>query len=314
MLRIMLPCRACNEDDLKARIGILRSCVGEKYSIGLELVGPWNDFFDNDIIKKTKNNLVKFQEHNDIFLSLHAPLNKKDLGKNLFNPGEKQANNLRHIIKVAKEVGAFLVNVHGSSILSYQEMLREKRGIEALVSAQIDRVAKILGEVSFSGTLCVENITGYWGMNKLDVKNLSDFEEANYEIAFVNTEDFLLLHEKQERAFATIDICHLSAVYDSSELLNQLRKVGPILRHVHLSDSRSTWHQFLPRFEEGLIPGDGKIGERVFREDILPYLVELSKERDINIMLEVLDKDFIASEESIKALKRLMVWLVEIDK
>jgi sugar phosphate isomerase/epimerase len=308
MLRIMLPCSPFDINELSARAKILEEYVGKKYPIGLELVGGWEDFFNEKAIKVAKNNLEKIDK--SIYLSLHAPLNKKDLKRSFFNFGNKNsAKDFLYIVKLAEDLGVSLINFHAPAIFSYKQVFKKNIDLNFLAEKQIEKVAKDLDKINFKGILCAENVTDYYGAEDLEIKNLFDFKNINFSAGFVDLKDFLKLHEKQDKAFVTIDICHLSTICDSSEVIGKMREVAPLIRHIHFNDGLTVWRPLLSEFREGLVPGDGEIGKRVFKEDIVPFLVGLSKEQDINIMIEVLREDYITSENSKESLKRLLDWL-----
>lgn len=308
MLRIMLPCSPFDANELNARAKILKEYIGEKYPIGLELVGGWEEFFNEKAIEVAEKNLEKIDK--SIYLSLHAPLNVNNSKKNFFNQGYKNSiKDFSQIVKLAKNWGVSLINFHAPAIFSFKQIFKKNIDLGFLAKKQIEKVAEDLNKINFKGTLCAENVTDYYGSEDLEIKNLSDFKKINFNAGFIDLKDFLELHGKQNKVFLTIDICHLSTICDSSEIIGKMREVAPLIRHIHFNDGMTVWRPLLPRFKESLVPGEGEIGKRVFKEDIIPFLVELSKKQDINIMVEVLGEDYITSENSKESLKRLLDWL-----
>jgi len=308
----MLPCSPFDAKELEARTKIIKKYAGGKYAFGLELVGSWKEFFDPSSVKKAKENLAQVLKKTGqkMYFSLHAPINKKNPEKNLFGP--KNKNNLfelEHICKVSEDLGALLINFHASAIYSYTNLLKSGSDIVALIEEQIKKTALDLGKIDFEGVFTVENITGYCDIESLEVRNLADFKKMNFEVGFVDLKDFEKLNKLQPKAFAAVDICHLSATCDSSETAGKMKEIAHLIRHIHFNDSLTVWRPLMPELEGGLVPGEGELGERAFKEDIVPFIKQISKKQDVNVVIEVLHEDFIKSENSKKTLKKLLAWL-----
>jgi len=114
---------------------------------------------------------------------------------------------------------------------------------------------------------------------------------------FNNLEDFKNL---PGGVFATVDLCHLATL--SNDLVKEMEKIAPIIKEIHFNDGKTG----SDGFEGGLVPGEGDISIRVFKEEITPFLKKLS---DVNIVIEVLREDFISSDNSKKTLEKLAKWL-----
>ena len=315
MLRLITPCRPCKKEQLEASLDLLGVYVGDRYSVGIEIVGPWNDYFDPKIIEQTKKNLQGLPK--SVFLSLHAPFDIKKGSKRNFFSSEQGFQNFLKVVKLADEIGANLVNFHSSLLLSYKDLKKmQKAGdenVKIYKTRSIMKVKRALEDVQFiagngaSRKLCLENV--YYVLSGDSILNP---EKMIYETTFVEPEDFLRVINPAANIFATIDVCHLSMVYDSSQLLAKIKKLGKGLGHIHLSDSGGIWQPFVSPAKEGAVLGEGRIGEKVFKE-LLCYFLEYSKKQDLGLVLEINDKEFVRRENLRESFKRLINWLKESD-
>ncbi|MCK4454161.1 sugar phosphate isomerase/epimerase [Candidatus Parcubacteria bacterium] len=311
-LRLMSPCRVSDERQLKAKIGVFRELVGDEYPIGLEIRIEMDDIYNPLVLEKTKANLEKLQE--PIFLSLHGPFELKESSKRNFFSSKQGFKNLAKTVEFAEEIEADLINIHAHLFVSYDELRKMEQSdkLESFNKASIQRVKRDLQKLRQTTSpeikICVENMPYC-----LTADTVLDPQEIIYELCFVDPEDFLQIVEPENNIFATIDVCHLAQVYDSSQLLSRIKKLGRGLGHIHLSDLGNIWQPFISLAEEGVIPGDGRIGESVYKK-ILAYLLEFSEKQDLGIVLEIDDKDFIKLEESKKSFERVMGWLKELKR
>lgn len=187
--------------------------------------------------------------------------------------------------------------------------MRQNKVLENFKKASIQKVKRDfqrLREITPSPRICVENVP-----HCLAVDRVVDPEEAIYELCFVEPEDFLEIANPNKNIFATIDVCHLAQVYDSSQLLNQIQKLGRGLGHIHLSDLGGIWQPFINLVKENVIPGNGRIGEKAFKE-LLCYFLEYSEKQDLGIVLEINDKDSIRFEESKESFGKITDWLKDL--
>ncbi len=134
-----------------------------------------------------------------------------------------------------------------------------------------------------------------------------------YENCFVRMNDFLSVVDPKKNIFATVYTSHLAGSLDSSQLLEEIKSLGFCLGHVHFNDIGTRYQPFFTPFEDGLIPGDGGIGEKVFKE-LLQYFVEYSKVQDLSINIEVRSKDYHNPIELEEGVRRIGQWLDEINQ
>lgn len=312
MLRLMLPCRGSDKRELERRVQLLEECVGDEYPVGLEIwIHGMDEFYNPLILRKIKANLKEITGR--MFLSIHGPIEIEKGSKRNFFQSEKDLKNLLKLIQLADEIGASLINIHVHSFLSYDELKERarKKDLESFKRTSIQRIKRDiqrLREVTSSQKICLENVA-----YSSTAGSVLDPQETIYELCFVEPKNILEIIDPEKNVFATIDICHLAQVYDSSQLLNQIQKLGRGLGHIHLSDLGNVWRPYISLAEEGVIPGNGRIGEKVFKE-LLGYLLGYTKTQDLGIVLEIKDESFIKPEESRESLKRVVRWLKELKR
>lgn len=310
MLRIMLPCWPF-EDQLHAKTQLLRDLVGDRFPIGLEIGMSMDLMLQPLFLEQAKRRIKAMDFEEDFFLGFHGPQALAvgtDLQQNFF-VSEQGILNFGLAIDFARSIKAQLVNVHAQQPLDYatiskmsaEEVVRAKK--QMLHNAEF--VLRRLKQRKRSApAICIENIP-----HNLRTDWQRSPEDALFELTFVDLADFKEIVDPAKGIFATIDICHLAQVYDSSELLDQIWKIpSDAIRHIHFSDVGGSWHPFISLASEGVIPGQGRIGGRVMRE-LLGYFVHLSRKQDINLMIEVNDENLVEIAESRESLKIVLGWL-----
>lgn len=302
-LKIMFPCFAISRDQIDRKISILRE--NSSYGIGIEINGNWEHFFDPGSIQKIKTNAEEIPE--DIYLSMHAPFNRSLLSENFFS-SRKGFSNLLEVLNLAEEMRVNLVNLHSSTFLTHAD-IKKIKNLERYKNSQVEKVGQILREAAkdYSNLqICVENMPWAW-----DYDITTDPEKMKWEPCFVEMEDFQKITRNNIRA--TLDVCHLAGGYDSSQLLEQARKIDPaMLREVHFGDCSGIWQPFREKVKENLIPGTGKIGERALK-DLLLHFLEISKKQDLNIVLEINEENYRQPINSQKAIEIVNLWIEELN-
>jgi len=309
MLKLMLPCLASDRKQLEAKIDLLKEYVGSKYPTGVEIGLRMGDLDDPTVFSTIRDNLSILPS--DMVVTIHGAINYKKGFKDNFFQSQKGFENLLKTLRFAREINIELVNIHASAFVSCKRLRILKRDGDindyrrkALAKVKLDlhKLRELLG---LSPIICIENVP-----SALTVDRIVDPEQAIYELIFVDLLDFLKVINPEKNIFATVDIDHLAQVYDSSQLLSKIQSLGRGLGHVHLSDLRN-WQPFISTIEEGLIPGEGRIGERVFKE-LLEYFVTFAEKQDLGIVLEIEEEDFTKPKNSRVGLKRVVQWLAEL--
>ncbi|MFH1049238.1 MAG: sugar phosphate isomerase/epimerase [Patescibacteria group bacterium] len=310
MLKILLSCDASNRNHLDLKYKLLKECVQGEYPIGIEIFEYWNRAFDPQLIKSIKNNLADLLE--DIDLSFHAPFtNRIGNWKQNYFSSKEGFNNLIKAFDAAESLGANTVNLHTSFLHSYDELKKINEGnLEEYRQGLINNVADTLDIIrdSYSQKICIESMPYDWAQ-----ETARDPAEMIYDICFVEIKDFLKVVNPRKNIFATIDTAHSASFYDSSEMLQEIKRLEGGLGHAHLSDLGGIWKPFISLSREGLIPGNGRIGERVFRE-LLGYFFRFSEKQDLGIVIETRDASYLELRETRESLNRIMKWLDEAKK
>ncbi|MDP2909766.1 MAG: hypothetical protein Q8N69_01700 [bacterium] len=310
MLTIELPFRPLKEEQISARMRILQENVLD-YPVGLCVIGPWDDFFIAENRETIRRRLAKI-DRSRFRIDLHAPLNKEDRNANFFS-SQRGFGNWREILDFAEGIGVGVVNAHAALALTFDEInYLGEDGLEEMRQRHIQLVAIGLNDSQeWETQICIENTPDIECARFLDALNgkmETDPREVMYRVAFVEAEDFLDLRQLAPSALATIDVAHLAAMCDSSEIVSKMALVKDMMPHIHLSDASGKWRSHRSPFQTGLIPGKGRIGGRVFRE-IINFISRLAANRDISVVVEVCDDgDFVASKTSVEALQVLMNW------
>lgn len=304
----MTSCWPKDKTQLEVKIRLLKECVGNEHPVGLEIGLGMDDLNNPSMLKKIKANLEELPD--SVYLSLHGPYDFKKGSKRNFFQSEEGFANLLKTTQLADEIKAELINIHANRFISYMELKKKQSDLISFKEASIQGIKRdlqrLIKEAKPSQKICIENMPYFIGVDRV-----IDPEEAFYELCFVDPEDFLEIANPKKNIFATIDICHLAQVYDSSQLLSQIQKLGRGLGHIHLSDLGNIWQPFINLTEEGVIPGNGRIGEKVFKE-LLRYFLEFSEKQDLSIVLEINDKDLTKLEESKESFGKITDWLKDL--
>jgi len=310
-MRLMTPCSLNDKRQIKSKIALLKKYVRTEYPFGLEARVSMNDFSNPSVFESGISELKKLPK--SVFLSLHGPIELKKGSKKNFFASEQGFQNLVKTVELANAIGAELINIHAHLFLSFDEakttnrndLVKIKKASMAKVKKDLERLIR---EVHPPQKICIENVPYC-----LTADTVLDPREMLYEFCFVDPYDFREIVAPEKNIFATIDVCHLAQVYDSSQLLEKTKKLGRGLGHIHLSDTVNIWQPFISLVEEGVIPGKGRIGERVFKE-LLGYFLKYSEKHDLSILIEVHDKDFTKLAESKESFKIVMRWLEELKR
>lgn len=314
MLKILAPCRPSDSVQLEKKIAILKEYIGNKYSVGLEIVGPANDFLNPKILETTIRNLSLFRSEN-LFFSIHFPFWSHKRASSPFNlacPKPIFYKAVEATAMLANEINAGVINIHPSTPISFwqRSAIKSNAELEERRKLILEKVRVNLVEIQamFGRKVCLENMPPVYHSGY----------EANprkvfYDICFFRSSDFLLVVEPAKNIFATVDTSHLAGALDSSQLLGEIKSLGSALGHVHFNDIGHRYQPFLAPFEDGLIPGEGGIGERVFKE-LLRYFVDYSIVHDLSVNIEVGSKDYHNPIELEESVKRIGQWLDEIKR
>jgi len=303
-------------EELKSKIRLLQEFFGDKYPIGIESFGYWNDYFDPFLFSIAKKNVEELMPKS-MALSIHAPFSVKPHSIHDFFAFPQGFSSLKKLLDFSDELGADLINFHVSPLVTYGELkdLSEYKRVQdhkektiRSVRSRLER-AQALPCRKVLKKICVENVLYTFSHDRE-----LDPEKMVYTIIdFSDPRDLMQVINPARNIYATIDVCHLACVCDSSQLLKKIKLLGNGLGHVHFSDAGQVWKPFMSLGAEGLIPGQGRIGEKVGKE-LLAYFLEISREQDLSIVFEIKDNDYLKLEESREGFKVIRKWLDELDK
>jgi sugar phosphate isomerase/epimerase len=293
---ILTPCRATETKDVEVRLKLLAETV-KGFRTGLEVVGPMSDFTYNS--KAIVKNLTEARRNGVSLFIIHSPIIRDDYGKNLTNLSRPESLEiLSKVFELAEAVGAITVNSHSEVFFTTEEMKAltdiERNFLKKEISENLRKLEK--GTIKFT----IENIP--WPL-------MGDvfFCEKNmvWDPLFVDPIELYQFCE-ENNLFMTFDTCHWATLRIPIPLLKAFRGVEKRAIHLHLSDVYGRWLPGTATFKEGLIPGEGNLGEENFRQ-LLQYLKDCSQ--PFTLTVEVNDRDFQNPEESRESLRRVLNWL-----
>lgn len=313
MLKLFLPCSVSREKQIISKVKILEQYEKRGFRVGIEVFSA-DDLFDPAVVKKCEANLEKWLPPT-FDLSLHAPFFFKDqkVWKNNYFSSKQGLEKLIYIFSLADRLGAKFITIHASMFYSYSE-LRMLSGNE-MIRRKKEHIARIKHDLILARIhyphikICIENMPFPWGEDRW-----LNPEENIYDPCFVDLADFQEIVDPAQNIFIALDTSHLAANLDSSQMLKEIKKIGPMIGHVQFSDLSGHWKPFFSLADEGVIPGDGRIGERVCRELLTYFLKIAEKQHDLGIELEVSNQDYEDPEECEVALKRIVSWIEDIRK
>ena len=298
---IYTPCLASKLSAVETRIELLKM-VGEQFPVGFEVVGPITDFTDPTQCDAIKVNLAKARESGVSKILIHAPVNVRENPKsdrtNLSSPESLAL--MRTVLDLASQVDANTITAHAEIFHSAAQM-------NNLTDAKRERLKELVAENLEK--LDLENQPANLAIENMPYPLTGDLFSCQADMVFdpLFTDPFELYEFTQQgSAKITLDTCHWATLNSPISLLNMFKRIENRVVNIHLNDALGLWIDGTSRFKEGLIPGDGNLGEEQFRR-FLSYLKTC--ERQFTLTLEVSDQDFKKIEESKETLKRVLAWL-----
>lgn len=332
MIHILTPTLPKFQDDVETRRKLLEVYVPEKLGKGLELIMPLGMVNSMENFKgfkdKSVENLKPYLDNHTIVV--HMPLQRDDFTDKCTDLSEKEGLvSLKKAVELAEATKSKKVVAHPEVfIYGDDESYKEEGYREEKMKAIKENLAKVVSGTDIE--VMVENMSlPLMG----DIKEFSDASTMPYN-AIANT-----LEDCMDFDAVTIDTCHynitrrkinsllrkygkklsseiceeegIKGVYpgtfgEQPDLSGAFEQLSSKVKHIHFSDSKGIWAPNRTIFYEGVVPGDGEIGEEVIRKT-LEYIQ--SSYDSMTITVEVNDKDFKNPVESIESLKRIVDWL-----
>ncbi len=315
MLRIMLSTRGHIQAQVDARLRLLDLCRLAGFPVGLELFTLIGDLGSPTIIKKSVQ--IIHQLPTDVFISLHPPVDWiPDSPRNFFCSPDPETGYayLCRSLDWADGLGAGLVNIHAHHLLTFDQIaaLYAESRFGTFRESHYRRVseslARLHSERMVNQRIAIEN-TPFC----LVPPGCLDPRAIGFDLCFVSLADLAQVTDPARNIVATVDTCHLAQVYDSSQLLTEIDQIRHLVGHIHFSDVQRIWLPFTSSVTEGVCPGDGRIGAAVSRQ-LLGYFLLLSSDRDLSLVIETHDEDYINPLNTEKSVKRVLKWLQELQK
>jgi len=318
MATIMVPVMAAFERDLLTNLKLLEEIVKPAgHEIGLGVIGKPSHFLEQEQRAKMIGNLNKYAKGlkiashqwsgNVIYDPSPGNLAFSDLrterGRKVINCGVDFAVEAINtgIVPENQEV---YVHTHGGDIYFGKRMpeneLQYDRALirQNLVDASNRNPRVIIG---------LENLPHF---PNSDDPELINFPEKIGRSVFECLGDYKEAVEgtKLKLTFDTAHYGYEFPIGDKIDLVSAIDIFGEHLRHVHISDAKGYWAPYVSIAGDGLVPGQGKIGEeefiRFFRH--LRNNYDLSK---VSIEAEVQDADYQNPKNRRETLKRIVKWL-----
>ncbi|OGC47104.1 MAG: hypothetical protein A3A94_03610 [Candidatus Portnoybacteria bacterium RIFCSPLOWO2_01_FULL_43_11] len=291
---ICTPCRAVKREDVRVRLNLLQEIKG-KYPIGFEIVGPIDDFFyERELII---SNIKEIKRELD-FLIIHSPVERENYFSGNTNLStEKGMETLKSVYGLARMIGAEQVIVH-AEVLSFTPLISERQKKKENLKENLKRLV-----IRPAVKLSLENMP-YPLMGDV----MYSYEDMVWDPFFA---DPFELYEfvSEIGIFMTFDTCHWGTLGFPVSLKTIVNKFKEKISHFHISDCWGHWIPGTSVFKEGLVPGDGFLGEEQFRELFSFFKNDSWNTMNYTINLEVNDSDFKNPKESRESIRRILSWL-----
>lgn len=297
MLKIILPTTAAYKDDFERMLGLLERTVDKEYEIGLEIKGKPEHFQEERYLDQIKENIISVAK--GVYLVIHGfsgiEVYESGIGDMRSDEGRKY---LEVLLRLGEDTGADYVHVHGGAGYRGAELSsQEKR--EGLDNIR-ENILSCKNDLDIKYPLGIENLPN---------PSMGDYPFGSEDIwrdCVDSIDDCLYIVEGTELK-VTFDTCHYAAnKIGKIDLVEPAEKLREHLYHVHINDVYGYWVPSKSVWREGVIPGDGNIGEESFR-GFLTYI--RGNHPDISICLEVYNADYKNPVESEESIKRVLDWL-----
>jgi len=298
MVTILMPTMAAFRGDIETAIGVLENNAGE-HQIGLEIIGLKNHFTDPKNVDKIITNINEVAGGG--YVSVHgiigAGIYEERFGDMRLE--KKGGRLLDTYMKVAKKTGAQYVHVHGAA--GYKGVQNRPEDI----SEQHKKIRETLLSHLGTGEIPL-------GIENLPSPSAGDYKGPPGEVwcdCVETVEDCMKVVRGTSLEIA-FDTCHYAAGRDEEEtnLVSPVTKLRKRVNHFHISDVKGYWKPEDEKavWKEGVIPGEGRIGEENFRA-LMQYLRD--KNPSARLCVEVENKNLKTLDEGKETIKRVVRWL-----
>lgn len=305
MATILLPTMAAFKGDIETMFSLLEKTVPQQYKIGLEIIGKPSHFigeYAEENLNKIKNNLEEIAKGAQIVVHGFSGLDIYETGSADMRTEQGRAL-LKTYLKLAQDIGAGYVHVHSAA------------GYRGESNERAKQKAKEQIRKNMLGIIRETRVTLNVGIENLPCPSMGDVEtdpEKIWKDHVESLEDCLSVVQGTDLK-VTLDTCHYACGIKEPKinLVKAAKQLDAYLNYLHISDVNGYWIPKMPGREgsawiEGVIPGNGRIGEEAFAE-FFKYIRE--NKPDIGICIEVSNKDFKNPEESRDSITKVISWL-----
>jgi sugar phosphate isomerase/epimerase len=300
---IMTPVLLSNRDDLLIRIALLHEYVRAPFRKGIEAVDGLGNYFDQQKLSQMAVNADLARQLGIEVIGIHAPVTRDSYVKAPTNLSrfDLDLKPLRNLMRLASQIRAGFVNFHVEACMKKKQLRKITKFKRKLMELNILRNLRELHKEDPFVQILLEN---------MPYPIMGDAEELNVSGGMIFDPFFHSLWELRNFCLdslfdATFDTCHWGArpwVNHGEGIIRAFRKIQKHTRHIHLSDVRGIWVEDALTFTEGIVPGEGRMGDNLAR--FVRHLHSL--EQLFTLTLEVSDSNFKRLEESRRGMKWLM--------
>ncbi len=319
MVKILLPVMAAFKDDVETMFSLLERTVGNKHEIGVELIGKHEHFHGpekEEFLERIVENINSIAEGS--YIVVHGfsglPVYREGIADMRTDVGKEL---LSTYLLLGEKVKAPYIHVHTAAGYRGEEKSPEEKEKAAIEIQQNlmrtymghgDTVRRCNAQYNHEMMVGIENLptpsTGDLVLSPNDV--FRDYVETLEECCKV---------VKSTTFKITLDTCHYAA--DKEGEINLRDAITEIdehtemlsdryLAYLHISDVSGFWKPNQELWTEGVIPGEGRIGDKAFKEFFDYVKINFP---DIGICIEVANKDFKNPRESEESIKKVLSWL-----
>jgi|GEM_PF-4369952 len=298
-MKIVLPTMAVDKEDVNIMLGLLERLVGGRYEIGLEIIGKPVHFQEEGYLKQIGDNIRSVAQ--GAFLVIHG-----FSGIQVYESGIADMRTeigralLITYLELAKDIGANYIHIHSSAGYKGDRLSRKSiLKVEAMDKIRVNMISAS-GLVEAGCPVGIEN---------LPTPSMGDVEKDPHKIwrdCVDSLEDCIYIVRGTDLKI-TLDTCHYAINQKGRiDLIKPVKRLSQHLWHFHISDTKGYWIPNRSLWQEGVVPGNGRIGEESFKE-LFSYLKE--NHPDISLCIEVFNKDYRDPVETEESIRRILGWL-----
>jgi sugar phosphate isomerase/epimerase len=299
MVKIVVPTRACKRDDVETMLRVLeRTVKGSGHEFGLEIVGRAGDFQSEEGREATKKNIRELAS--GAYLVVHG-----FSGLAVYEEGSADMRTetgkqlLDTYVKLGADIGASYVHVHSGAGYRGVDLKPEVKKAELL---KVRRTLESAGyNPRYKGLIGIENLPNP-SMGDVDTYPCTVWRDC------VDSLEDCLTIVKGTMMMVTFDTCHYACDREGEniDLIESFKLLGAHAHHLHISDVTGRWIPYQSVWTEGVIPGEGRIGEEQFKR-FFSYIRDNNP--SIGLCVEVANKDFTKPVETEVAVRKVLDWL-----